>query len=295
MEKVLSIGTALYVEEIREKLNSRIEYLAAEDIKIQVKERQQTEFIFFDYTLVNQEDYSKFKNICKDFLITSLAELIINEVETFLIKELLQEKYQDYSQTEQEIIYNLVLEDFNPLQDDTKKDVGSLVDRKRRIRMKLADYLNFNEELLLEGFIIFRLKDYLKELESRVDWAVDYFIKKQEYQEFIGLLRYFVDIQETKENLVHIIEDAEKGFEVLDDSRQVLKNEYLDSLNSNLTSEKLNYNDLLISALITLMPAEIMLHYQVKGNTFEILRSIFGERVSFCGGCKFCVDSSVKK
>ena len=294
MERVLSIGTALYVKEIREKLNSRIEYLATENIQVQIKERKQTDFVFFDYTLVNQEDYSKLRTIFKDFLITSLAELIINEVEPFLIKELLQENYQDYSQTEQEIIYNLLLEDFNPLQKDAKDVVNSLVDRKRRIRMKLASYWDLNDELILEGFIKFRLKEYLKELEDRTERAVNYFIKEQEYQEFINLLRYFVDIQESKEDLVHIIEDAEQGFKILDDNMQVLKNEYLDSLNGNLTSEKLNYNDLLISALITLMPEEIMLHYQLEGNTFEVLKSVFGDRVEFCGGCKYCVDSSVK-
>ena len=62
--------------------------------------------------------------------------------------------------------------------------------RKKQITEKIKEYLDKNDELILDGFINFRLKDYMLEIEGLVDDAVDDFLMEKEYLEFIRLLRY---------------------------------------------------------------------------------------------------------
>ncbi len=81
-----------------------------------------------------------------------------------------------------------------------KSFINTLYQIRRRnvIVRKLMDYFENTDSLILDGFVNFRLKDYMKDLEEIVDKAVDDFLMEREYKEFIRLLRYFVDIQEPK-------------------------------------------------------------------------------------------------
>lgn len=57
----------------------------------------------------------------------------------------------------------------------------------------------------LEGFVRFRLKDIIDEIEMAIEMSVDDFIIQKEYNEFIDLLRYFVELQEPRIDLVNVI------------------------------------------------------------------------------------------
>ena len=66
------------------------------------------------------------------------------------------------------------------------------------VHRALTSYLIFNDNLNLEGFVRFRTKDYWDFLCETVDSAADAYLINREYQEFIRLLRYFVELQEPK-------------------------------------------------------------------------------------------------
>ena len=57
------------------------------------------------------------------------------------------------------------------------------------------NYLSSNKNLLLEGFINFRLKKYFNLLDNTLNEAVNQFIIEKEYQEFISLLKMYVNSQ----------------------------------------------------------------------------------------------------
>ena len=63
----------------------------------------------------------------------------------------------------------------------------------------------------MEGFIRFRLKDYIEELKYIIDGSVDELLIDREYNEFIKLLRYFVEIQEPKVEEVHVLLEGTKN------------------------------------------------------------------------------------
>jgi putative sporulation protein YtxC len=136
------------------------------------------------------------------------------------------------------------------------------------------EHLESNDELVLEGFIRFRMKDFTRELEEAVDRAVDDLLIEKEYTEFIKLLRYFVEIQEPKVEEVHVLLGEDKKYTLLDSSLHVINNDILEDLAKEITDKEISHDDLLISSLITIAPRKITIHQFDKIKNTELLNTI---------------------
>ena len=119
---------------------------------------------------------------------------------------------------------------------------------------RIMEHLESSNELVLEGFIRFRMKDFQHELEEAVDRAVDDLLIEKEYSEFIKLLRYFVEIQEPKVEEVHVMMGEDEKYTLLDSSLRVINNDLLEDLAREITDKEISHDDLLISSLITIAP-----------------------------------------
>lgn len=135
----------------------------------------------------------------------------------------------------------------------------------------------------LEGFVRFRLKDIIDEIEMAIEMSVDDFIIQKEYNEFIDLLRYFVELQEPRIDLVNVIK-KNGSFQILDQERKEISSEYLEGYLADMFKDEVEYEDLLVSALINLAPQKIRLHFQ-RDEVEETVRRIFGQKVEICRGC----------
>jgi len=144
----------------------------------------------------------------------------------------------------------------------------------------------------LEGFVRFRAKYYWQFLCETVDAAVDAYLIDREYQEFIKLLRYFVELQEPKIEMVNVIIDKPNKFEILDYQGKTIETNYLEGIILEIGHNELDFEDLLISALITIAPARIVLHACPNHHIQQTILSIFGSRVHTCSGCIICKNSS---
>jgi putative sporulation protein YtxC len=143
----------------------------------------------------------------------------------------------------------------------------------------------------------FRLKDYIKDLEEIVDKAVDDFLMDREYREFIRLLRYFVEIQEPKFDTVHVVVGYDGKYILLDDSKREITNECIQEYASEISEGEMNYDDLLVSSLITFAPRRIIIHCtgQFKNKELmETIKNVFAGRVTVCQGCETCLVSVAK-
>ncbi|KXS42666.1 MAG: Sporulation protein YtxC, partial [Candidatus Frackibacter sp. T328-2] len=226
----------------------------------------------------------------KDYLANTIADIIINDLEGVLINEIVQNQCQDYSQKEKKLIYDSALKKLNNLKEKEEDSILSQVNQKSRIQLELIDYLDINNEIILEGFIRFRLKDYFTELKLAVECAIDDFMLEKEYEEFITLLRYFVDIQEPQVHLVHVVRDAKSGFKLLDKDYERIENEYLEGFVLDMVDDELHYEDLLISALITVAPERIKLHCDKNDKVVETVENIFEDKAVVCSGCEYCQE-----
>jgi len=77
---------------------------------------------------------------------------------------------------------------------------------------------------------------------------------------------------------------------------EAIKNDYMEGFVVELVDNEINYEDLLISALITIAPKNIVLHYQGdcgKSATIDTIKGVFTGRVLECAGCSLCWKNEV--
>ena len=79
------------------------------------------------------------------------------------------------------------------------------INRKNSIIDKITRCIEENNEINISGFLTFRTKELKKDLECIVDKVVEEYMVEKEYNEFIKLLKYFVEIQESKVDEVNIL------------------------------------------------------------------------------------------
>ena len=73
------------------------------------------------------------------------------------------------------------------------------------------------------------------------------------------MLKYFVNVQSPRIDEVHVIISASRMFKILDSSGKALNNQYLEDF-AVQNAEEINYEDLLVSALITIAPYKVIMH-----------------------------------
>ncbi|PNQ86139.1 putative sporulation protein YtxC [Paenibacillus polymyxa] len=114
----------------------------------------------------------------------------------------------------------------------------------------------------LEGLIQFRLHAYKKELEEIVDYAMEEFWADRQYEEFMGLLKYFVFFQESKVPLVHVLHQGGHDFIILDSAMVPIPTPDADDIIVEMPGIELEMEveDRIVSTLISISPASIILH-----------------------------------
>ncbi len=170
--------------------------------------------------------------------------------------------------------------------------------KKQDILNKIIKCIDENNEININGFIRFRLRELLNDFEMIVDRVVERYMVEKEYNEFIKLLKYFVDVQENKIDEVNIIIDKLGNYTILDGQHNDIYDLFLDDLNDfNMSSMMVNKDDLLISGLITNSPNKIVIHgvkNSINVEIIETIKQVFENKVEFCCGCLDCVEIANK-
>jgi len=224
----------------------------------------------------------------------ALADYIIRCYEERLIRRIVNTNYCYFSQTDRK---EILRESLSIVKNEDKSFLNTLLQIRRRniIVKSLMEYFESSNTIILDGFINFRLKEYMKDLEEIVEKAVDNFLMEREYREFIRLLKYFVDIQEPKYENVHIIANNHGTYTLLDDRKEEITNECIKEYLNEISENEINYDDLLVSSLITLAPKKITIHnisHFRNKELLETIRNIFYNSVNICKGCSLCnIDS----
>lgn len=243
------------------------------------------------YTLF-KIDFEQNKKInVLEYISGIIADIVIDSLEIKFITRIIRHKYQQFSGDERDKIQELTLNRLNEegmIKDKLRPDemFNKLV-RKQEVMKEIQKYFNKNQDINIEGFVRFRLKDYINDLNCAVEEAVDDYIIEKEYNEFIELLKYFVDLQEPRISMVHVLQNDDKSFQIYDKLGNKINNEYLEGYLSEMFDEDVEHEDLLVSALINVAPVKIILHFD-DSETEETVKKIFGDRVEVCTGCQMC-------
>ena len=223
-------------------------------------------------------------------LASVLTEYIIDQYETKLIHRLITQEFETMAEEERAAVY---IEVVAILQGTSSLSLAKTARLQLRsdVLSALTEYLALEELLIVEGFVHFRLGKYKQSLRHLVRMAAESIRRQRAHQEFITLLRCFVELQEPLIQVAHVIVRPNGLYRVLDSKKSLIDNEYLEGLPASLVNHDLDIEDLLISALLTIAPRDIILHFPEDWPTTDAIQTIFLDKIQFCPGCNHCHDS----
>jgi putative sporulation protein YtxC len=279
--KSLTIGTKGYLEQFRCCLEDKLEPLRKLGVEINLTEESKGNITFLGCsihnTTISNSDYEK---IAVRQIALALATYIVDVLEKSLIEKSIKNFYSTLSEKEQNKLYIKSLEIIKHKNKVYKRD--EMI--KANIGEKLIDYLEKQWQINIEGFIRFRLQDYMDSLLEVIGEAQEELNIEKEYNDFIKLLRYFVDIQEPKISEAHLIKKDGKYLILGDDLEIITEENYKDA----------NGCDGIISSLVTYAPKKIVIHikdFYFDDEVLTTVNSIFDEKVVLCLGCNHCADT----
>ncbi len=225
-------------------------------------------------------------DIFYDYLSKAIEDIIINDYIDRIIEKRVERIYPgEYSQLDDEV-YRRIKEELR-LSDLNKED-------KFKAREQLKDYLRENDSIYLDGYLRFRLTDYLYILDIAIDRVITEMEEEERMDEFIEQIKYFVEIQPAHTELIHVI-IAGMDFKVLDKDLNPIGREIIDRIYEQYENHEDipgSKADVLLSTLITMAPERLMVHF--KGDRESLLiraiLRIFEDRVTICDGCSICEE-----
>jgi len=295
----LSIGVNDNAENIVQQIDKELQQLKEKSINYSIKE---INFEGETSVVCNIEEealISKNSNqyeLLKFHVSNALADHVIKQYEEKLLIRIINSNYGYFNSSEKKEILHISQK---IIRNDDKVFFNTLFQIRRRnmIIKKLMEYFEGSSNIILDGFVNFRLKEYIKELEEIIDNAVDDFLIEREYKEFIRLLRYFVEIQDSKFNFVHVIMQYGDQYILLDEKKQEITNECIQDFLTELPETEINHDDLLVSSLITLAPKSIIIHNWERFKNQKLLdtiKNVFSGKVVLCSGCSICEYNMAK-
>ena len=128
------------------------------------------------------------------------------------------------------------------------------------------------------------MKGFIKYISNIGDIAVEEYIMKKDQDEFINVLKYFIDIQDEKIDLLRVNIMKDNSFVLYDKDGKKINNIDDEEIINMVIQENLNYEDFLISTLLTLCPGKIEILDGLNNNSSkgitDTIKSIFGDRVT---------------
>ena len=247
--------------------------------------------------ICDKNSYSEeIKDIINLYVSNILYRIVIEnyrqkEMFEFLIDNYFFLKQNEILEVEEKIINVLSL---NEKVDDEKSIyclniVNSIIE-------KIRECISEKQEINIDGFITFRMRKLREDIEKIIDKVVEKYMVDKEYEEFVKLLKYFVDIQECKIDEIKIYIDERDNYIVKDGFGKDLYKDFLVQLAGNASDLNINIEDILISGLITSSPRKITIYGTNNCTNKEFINTInnvFGDKVKSYEQCLEINDKKI--
>ena len=214
----------------------------------------------------------------ENFVSEIVSDTIINFYEKKILERIINSNYFYFDNFERKMILQNC-EDLCEIEGNNKKEI---------LYKQVYEYINESKKIVLEGIVNFRIKEYIKELDNIVDMAVNQYIIEKEYNEFINLLKAYVNTAKTGADLVHLIYTNGESI-LLDEEKNIIP------LSDNITKAKylsdisFSSNDYALNTLLSILPKNIEIHLICGEDEFiNTLKLIFEDRIYICKECNIC-------
>lgn len=293
---LLSLAVDKNLDIVSAKLNKQIESFINEGVLLvsDIVPREELSLIQYSVEIDSIRDYpiSDFINIFKYCIANALYEYIQLYEEPQLIRKIIDAEYYYFDPRERQEIERNTIQILNDENKIFNYTMNGYETRRNKIVDRIICFLNSDFQLNLRGFLNFRLKDYMLDLEETVEKAVEDYLLDKEYNEFIKLLKYFVDIQDSKVEIIHIVLEAEGKYTLYDDKNSLINNDYIKDIATEISENNfLTCDDLLISSLITIAPKLVYIHQAAimkRPDVIKTITKVFANKVKICSGCEWC-------
>ncbi len=291
----LSIGVSECVDDVVQQISKELKELKNKNINYTIDEVNSGDSTSIICSIDVDKPYDnksrQYFDAVRIHVCNALADFIILKYEDKLINRVINTNYCYFNSLEKKEISSIAQ---RTIKNEDKNLVSSLfrIHRRNVIVRKLLDYFEGANDIILDGFVNFRLKDYVNDLEEIVDKAVDDYLMEREYKEFIRLLRYFVDIQEPRYDVIHVMYETKSDkYILMDEDKNEVASEYIQDFSIEEGEGEINQADLLVSSLISLAPKKIIIHgngHFKNKELLETIKNVFSGKVVLCSHCEIC-------
>ena len=260
---------------ILEYLLDKLDYLELEEVKY-----SKNKFKIYSNIIVH---YIGEKITFFDEKLSSIiTDTILKFYKEKMIKKIINFDYFYFEEYEKKIIIQNCCEIIE------SSEYEQISKEKEYIHEAVLQYVIENKSMILEGFVNFRIKEYIKYLDSIVDIAVNKYIIEKEYNEFISLLRMYINSKKSNIKNLHLIY-GKSELTILDENKNIVplcKEIYNAKFLSDIIFSE---NDYALNTLLTLLPQRIEIHLLDSEDEFiKTVKLIFEDRVYICRECNIC-------
>lgn len=235
--------------------------------------------------------------IFKHQLSEIIADYILFTFKDRIIKKFVNKKYP-FIQVEDREVLQKRTESFLYYYDENESFSKLMsLKRKNKIVMSIIDHFESSNLIIIEGFVNFCMQDYIDEIIFAMELAYEELKNEKEYNEFIKLLRYFVESQAPKVYEVNLLINDSGKFSLWDGDGVRIEKDYMNLYLNDFFSDEITLDDALVSILITIAPRRIVLHNSKLlsvNESVETIKRIFNERINFCNGCEECYELEIE-
>ncbi|MDB2150656.1 putative sporulation protein YtxC [Clostridium butyricum] len=231
---------------------------------------------------------NKIEEIINLYVSNILYRIVIDYYRKREMFEFITDNYFFLKQSEILEVENKILKVLNCEAACKDEDSIYCLNRINNIIEKIRQCIGEKQEINVDGFITFRLRMLREDIEKIVDKVVEKYMVEKEYEEFVRLLKYFVDIQECKIEKIIISIEAGSHYIIKDEYGKDLYKDFLKELTGDENDFDINIEDILISGLITSSPKNIIIYGKRNCNNKEFLetiKNVFGDRVTCFDEC----------
>ena len=249
--------------------------------------------------MCDDKSYSeKTCNIVNLYISNILYKIVIGEYKEKEMFEFITDTYFFLKQDEILEVEDKIMKVLT-LEESADKDIFVYCSNKvNSIIEKIKECIEENKEININGFITFRMKELREDIEDIIDKIVEKYMVEKEYNEFIRLLKYFVDIQDSKIDEINLIVQSGGGYIITDGYGEDIFSLFLKDLSDCKLGVDANSEDIIVSGLITNAPNRVIIHNSkdcINKEFLETIVNVFGDRVTFCDGCKMCLVKKINK
>lgn len=233
--------------------------------------------------LCDDDCYSeKIKDIIDLYMSNVLYKIVIKEYKSREMFHYITENYfflkqDEIIEVEEKIMNILLLESFTE-----SENYVYYMNKVNAIIEKIKEFLEENSEININGFIRFRMKELKSNIEMVIDKVIENYMVEKEYKEFVKLLKYFVDIQESKIEEINIFINEGGKYLIKNSAGKDIFNEFMKEIADTKIDTESKMEDIIISGLITNAPRKVKIYGKencINKEFLETIINVFEDRV----------------